>query len=188
LPEDALEEAVAIYCESVVEALGLSWDDKDANLLCSMIEAAADFYGTALLRLSPVQLRNLLTKTIPRKVPIAPGDADRAFDLLLCAFDFAASRFVDDPGAANCLRVLTPAARKRFVAALADGSQHSGVKRLFSRARELGVDPRTPEGLERLVASFEGRAPKSRKTTKAPQRRKKPAAKPKPAKSPKARR
>ena len=77
----------------MVEALGLSWEENDAEVLCSMIEAAADLTGTALLRLFPVQLRHLLTKTIPRQVPIAPADADRAFDLLVRAFDFASSRF-----------------------------------------------------------------------------------------------
>jgi hypothetical protein len=188
LPEDALEEAITIYAEAVVEALGLSWEESDAELLCLMIEAAADLYGAALLRSSPVQLRNLLSKAIPRDVPIEPADADRAFDLLVCAFDFASSRFTDDPGAANCLRLLTPAARKRFVSALADDSKYTDQKRIILRARELGVDPRTPEGLEKLVASFERRAPKSRKTAKAPQRRKKPATKPKLAKSPKPRR
>jgi hypothetical protein len=199
LPDDALEEAVSIYCEAVVEALGLSWDDDDAELLCLMTEAAADVYGAALLRLPPVQLRNLLTKTIPRKVPIAPADADRAFDVLLCAFDFAASRFTDDPGAANCLRLLTPAARKRFVAAVADESKYSTDKRFIFHARELGVDPRTPDGLLRLVEAAQhavrkapaksARSQRSAKSTKSPKSAKaqNPPSRQKPPKSKKPR-
>lgn len=153
--DDEGMEKITIYCEALVAALGLDWESWDAEIVCLLVEGAADLlHGSALLRLTPHELRRMLTTTIPHAVPIAPADADRTFELLVSIFDLAATRFGDDMGAA-CMRVLTPAARKRFVAALADETKFSNGKRVILHVRAQGLAPRTPADLLRIAESLE---------------------------------
>jgi hypothetical protein len=127
---------------------------------------AADFYHRPLLRVFPVQLRHLLTKAVPIHVAVEASDADQVFDLLVRAFNFAARRYPGDPAITNCLRLLTPNARIKLAVTLADESKFSQTKQLTMRAAELGVDPRSPEGIDRLVESLEARPLASAKPTK----------------------
>lgn len=111
--------AVAIYTAALAGGINVELESSEADVLEAFVIAACVTFGAPLLRVTPAELRELVTHVLAVEKLFYLKDADAVFDLLTDCFERGV-RVFDDRSAHACLRALSPALRKRFATALAN--------------------------------------------------------------------